>query len=126
MSQVDEQAIIPESPREEKVNFMDDIDYHRVADHFEVDYETRRDENLAKNLSFIFDWAKTQTKSDDRVLNLEVLRGLTKNLGINYKGKELVKKLYQWTRLDQQRQRIEKEMGLMTDDKTHGEHPAST
>jgi hypothetical protein len=92
---------------------MDQPDYHRVADFMEVTYDERKDEKLAQKIGYLYDWAKETTGSDDRIKRLEAIKGLQKRLGIWQTGKETIKKLYQYTRLDQDRKRIEKEMGLI-------------
>jgi hypothetical protein len=94
-------------------DYMDDIDYHRVAEFLEVNNEDRKDFKLAEKIGYLYDWAKEETGSDDRIKRLEAIKGLQKRLGIQQTGKETIKKLYQYTRLDQDRRRIEKEMELI-------------
>jgi hypothetical protein len=94
-------------------DYMDDIDYHRVAEFLEVNNEDRKDFKLAEKIGYLYDWAKEETGSDDRIKRLEAIKGLQKRLGIWQTGKETIKKLYQYVRLDQDRRRIEKEMGLI-------------
>lgn len=98
-------------------NYMDDADYHRVADFLEVTYDERKDVKLAEKMAYLYDWAKTETGSEDRIKRLEAIKGLQKRLGISQTGKETIKKLFQYTRLDQDRKRIEAEMGLLTSNK---------
>jgi len=93
-----------------KLNFLDDLEYHRFADNFDLSYDDRKNPHLANELSFLADWAKLQTKSDKRIDHIMAIKQLTRNLGISHTGKDLIKKLYQWTRLDGQRKDIEKEM----------------
>jgi hypothetical protein len=94
-------------------DYMDDVEYHRVAEFLEVNNEERKDFKLAEKIGYLYDWAKQETGSDDRIKRLEAIKGLQKRLGIWQTGKETIKKLYQYTRLDQDRKRIEKEMGLI-------------
>lgn len=101
--------------REPPLGFMDDLEYHRVADWFEISFEDRNDQNIAERLSFLYDWAKDVTNSDDRMERLAAIKNIKSSLGMNTKGKEALKKLYQWARLDQSRRKIEKEMELIHD-----------
>jgi hypothetical protein len=97
----------------QNVNYMDQPDYHRVAEFLDIGYEDRKDEKMAQKLSVLYDWAKEETGSDDRIKRLEAIKGLQKRLGIWQTGKETIKQLYQYVRLDQDRKRIEREMGLV-------------
>ena len=95
------------------LGYMDDINYHRMADLLEISYEDRKDQHLAEKLSLLTDWAKEQTKSDDRIQQYQALKNLTSGLGYQMKGKELATKLYQWIRLDLDRKRIEAKQELL-------------
>jgi hypothetical protein len=94
-------------------DYMDDIDYHRVAEFLEVNNEERKDFKLAEKIGYLYDWAKEETGSDDRIKRLEAIKGLQKRLGIWQTGKETIKQLYRYVRLDQDRKRIEKEQSLI-------------
>jgi hypothetical protein len=94
-------------------DYMDDVEYHRVSEFLEVNNEERKDFKLAEKIGYLYDWAKEETGSEDRIKRLEAIKGLQKRLGIWQTGKETIKKLYQYVRLDQDRKRIEKEMGLI-------------
>lgn len=98
----------------ETASFMDDINYHRMADFLEISYEERKDSNLAEKLSFLTDWAKETGKTEDKSEQKLMIRQLGKNLGLTAVGKELVHKLYQYIRLDNDRKKIEKEMQLVS------------
>lgn len=109
----------PNKPEDQKVfekatSQMDDLDYHRVADFFDVVYEDRKLPDMEEKLGFLREWAKEQSGSEDRLEQMTALNALKKRLGINTKGKDLVKTLYKYARLDQDRRRIEKEMSLLT------------
>ena len=95
------------------LSFMDDMNYHRMSDFFEVSYEDRKVHHLAEKLSVLTDWAKEQTKSDDRLQQQQAIKNLINGLGYQIKGKELVTKLHQWVRLDIDRRRIEQQMELL-------------
>jgi len=96
------------------VNFMDDIEYHRVADFLSVGYEERKDEKMANKLSYLYDWAKEVAKTDDRMKRLEVVKDLQRRLGIQGMGPETIKKLHQYARLDQARRKAESDMDAMS------------
>lgn len=102
-----------ESARKGELGYMDDIEYHRIADSLDISYEDRQVATVATKLSFLYDWAKETTKSDDRITRIEAIRGLQRSLGIQGKGLETIKKLYQYARLDQDRRRIEREMSVI-------------
>lgn len=111
---VEQEVVEPESKKEEsKVSFLDNMDYHRMADFYDLSLEERRDQNTAEKLSFMTDWAKEHTKSDERIAHQEALQELKKRLGWTEKGKELIIKLYKYLRLDAQRVRLEREMALL-------------
>ncbi len=96
-----------------EIGFMDDINYHRLSDSFDIPYEVRKDPDVASKMGYLSDWAKGQTKSDDRLQQIIAIKQLAKSLGLQYTGKSLVTKLYQWARLDQDRKRIEMKMEAM-------------
>ena len=107
-------------PNDGRVNdapsdFMDDIEYHRMSDFFDLTYDERKDFKMAEKLSYLTDWALSQTKSKERIQHMEALNSLKRMLGITYKGAELVRHLYKWARLDERRRSIEKEMSFVTE-----------
>lgn len=108
----EEKAFVPES-RDGLQTFMDDIEYHRVASMFDLDFETRKDQDIAEKLSHLTDWGRDFAKSTDSLQVLSALKQLQKNLGLQGTGRDAIKKLYQWTRLDNDRKRIEKKMELL-------------
>ena len=95
------------------VTYMDDMNYHHMAEQMDISYEDRRDLQVAEKLSFLADWAKDQTKSEDRLQHALALKQLTRTLGLSMTGNDLVKKLYAYTRLDMDRKRIEQKMSLL-------------
>src|SRR4030042_3878176 len=96
----------PTSP----VGFMDDLNYHRVSDFLGISYEDRKNSRLAEKVSLLFEWGEKTSNSKDRIDALMAIKDLQKRLGIQVVGKEAIQKLWQWVRLDTDRQRIEKEM----------------
>lgn len=107
-----EKAEAPHEPDvfAEATSHMDDLDFHRVADWFDIAYPDRADAKLSEQITELRKWAKEKTGSDDRVDQMTAIRELKKGLGLTIKGEELVKKLYRYIRLDSDRKRIEKEM----------------
>lgn len=97
-----------------KLGYMDDIEYHRMAELLDVDYETRKDHHVADKLSYLYDWAKEAIGNEDRLKIVEHIRHTARGLGLNMVGNALVTKLHQWARLDSQRQRLEREMNIIT------------
>lgn len=95
------------------VQYKYDPDYHRFSDFLGVDTGLRSDSDLAQKIATIYDWGKNKTNGKDRVDILMAIKDLKSYLGLNLEGETLVKKLYKWVRLDQDRRRIEKEMELV-------------
>lgn len=100
---------------ESATSFMDNTDYHRVCDHFDIEYKDRSDTDFANKLSFVSDWGFEKSKSTDRIDMLEALKGLRNMMGLSpvLTGRELVKSLYKYIRLDNQRIKLEQEMNLL-------------
>lgn len=93
--------------------FMDDINYHSMAESFDVSYEDRRDPKMAEKLSYLADWAKEESKSEEIAEQKLTIKKLAKALGYQSTGPTLITKLYQYARLDQDRRRIDKEMEVL-------------
>jgi len=98
---------------QDALSYLDDIEYHRTADFFGLSMEDRRDSKIADKLSFLDEWAGNETKSKDRVDKLLKIKSLIKGLGWSMQGKDLIKRLYVWVRLDNDRKRIEKQQELI-------------
>ena len=106
-------AVQQEPERIEQMGFQDDPDYHRTADALEISYDDRKDSRVAEKVQYLMEWAKESSGKEDRVEQLLALKQLQKMLGFTEKGLISIKKLYQWTRLDSQRRRIEKQMEII-------------
>lgn len=102
-----------EPERIEQMGFQDNPDYHRTADALEISYEDRKNPKVVEEIQYLMEWAKESTGKEDRVEQLLALKQLQKMLGFTEKGLTSIKKLYQWTRLDSQRRRIEKQMEII-------------
>ena len=94
-------------------SYMDDLSYHNMAEFFELSFDKRDNIHIAEKISFLADWAKEKTGSDDQLDQKMAIKTVIKGLGLPMVGTELIEKLYRWTRLDQNKKRIEKEMETM-------------
>lgn len=92
---------------------LDDINYHRMADTLDVSYDDRKLPHMQEKIAFLTDWAKQETKSDDRLTQALAIKDLCRRLGFNLTGKEMITKLHRWTYLDLQRKRIEMQQSLL-------------
>lgn len=97
----------------EGMSYLDDIDYHKMAGVFDISLQERQDPRVAEKLSFLTDWAKRKTGSEDSTTQMLEVKNLGKQLGLTYRGYDLIKRLYQYARLDENKQQIEKEMELV-------------
>jgi len=109
---------IPETPivpgeQPDLINPMENIEYHRVADFMGIDYNERQDPHVAEKIDYIFRWGQDTSGSEKRIDALMAVKNLIKGMGITDKGKEMIKKVYRWIRLDNNRRSIEKEMELL-------------
>lgn len=102
------------SNREGVLGPLDDINYHRMADTLDIDYEARKNPHIQEKIAFLTDWAKEETKSDDRLAQALAIKDLCRRLGFNITGKEMVTKLHRWVYLDLARKRIEQKQSLLT------------
>ena len=93
-------------------SYMDDINYHRTAHYFDLSLEERKNVRIAEKLSYLTDWAMAKLESKNHVEALSELKRMTMQLGLTDKGDSLIKKLYEFARLDAQRQKIEKELDM--------------
>ena len=109
-----EESEVPSQFHNNPVGPMDDINYHRMADSLDISSEDRRIPHIQEKIAFLSDWAKQETKSDDRLIQTLAIKDLCKRLGFNLTGKEMVTKLYKWSYLDLQRKRIELQQTLLT------------
>jgi len=108
-----EQTPEPEKIFEKATSYMDNMDYHKVAEFFDIAYEDRRDTSLFEKLGLIQEWAMTKSKSSDIIDALSQVNELKKRLGLQMKGRDLVTRLHRYLRLSMDRERLEKEMKLI-------------
>jgi hypothetical protein len=103
--------VIQNPQPDELMGVAENIEYHRVADFMGVDYNERQDPKLAEEIDTIYRWGQDMG-GEDRIKALMAVKNLQKALGFTDKGKEAIKKLYKWIRLDTRRKSIETEMKL--------------
>ena len=113
-TKVDNNAVQESTPFKDDLSYLDSIEYHRTADFFNLSMNDRKDSRMAEQLGFLMDWAKDNTQSEDRIDNLMKIKSLTKGLGLQMIGKDLIKRLYRWVRLDNDRKRIEKQQEVLS------------
>ena len=97
-----------------RLGFMDYPDYHRFADFFDVSLDERKDDNIADKLNELWQWGEKETGDSDRLQISMTLKALAKRIGYPDVGPTLIKKLYQWIRLDTDRKRIEEKMDTLS------------
>lgn len=96
--------------------------YHAMADLLGLQDEDRLDLEIAQKISFLRDFTSEKEEVDAKIK----LKQMIKDLGLSSRGRDLVKNLYQFARLSQEKTRIEKELSLIVENKheqPQGEHP---
>ena len=95
-------------------SMYDNPNYIKLSQAFELDASERREGNLSDKLTFLYNWGRQATGSNnisDIVLALKVAK---RDLGINSIKGDLVNKLYRWARLDSKKKDIQKEMSALS------------
>lgn len=87
-----------------------DMNYHKMADFIGLNDQERMDQKVANKVAYLRDF----TKEVDDLDAMIKIRDLKKSMGLQSKGKDLLNNLYQYARLIQERQRIDKEMSLIS------------
>lgn len=98
-----------------------DPHYLQMTEFLGVKDEDRHDDNLAKKISFIRDFTGEKDETEAKVKIKQMIR----ELGISSQGKEMINQLYQYARLAQDKQRIEKEMSLFKREGSENNEPPS-
>lgn len=93
--------------------FKVDPNYYRMANFLGLKDTDRLDSDIANKVSFIRDFTKEKSESDAMVK----IRKMIRSLGISSQGKDLVTKLYAYTRLAKDREDIDKEISAYVDEK---------
>lgn len=84
-------------------------DYHKVADFLGVTGDDKMDEDIAGKISFLTDY----TGKSDPLDVMVAFRDMIRELGVSMQGPELVKMMYKYARLAQERKNIDKEIDLL-------------
>ncbi len=90
--------------------FKLDANYRKLASFLELKPEDRDDVEVAQKVAFIRDYTGEKEELDAMVK----IRDMIHKLGLPTQGKELVKSLYAYARLSKERERIDKEISLIT------------
>lgn len=90
-----------------------DPNYQRMARFLGLTHEESMDERMASKISFLRDF----TNEKDEVEAIGKIKGIVKGLGVTFRGRELIDHLYEYARLEQDRQRIQKEIDLYKEKK---------
>ena len=87
---------------------------HSIGKYLNVKMDDIAEYSQLKNrISLIRDWAKQNANSEDNTDVLWAVRTLENRLGTPPAGEKRINHLYKWIRLDQDRQRIEKEQKIL-------------
>lgn len=92
-----------------------DMNYHKMADFLGLKKDDKMDFDIAQKVAYLRDFTKEKDELDAMVK----IRDVIKQLGVTFQGKELVNHLYKYTRLYQDRIRVDKEISLLVDSKPH-------
>lgn len=92
---------------------IDTLNSLRLTDFFAIPQEDILLQDMQDKLGFIYNWAAGETGSDDSIDVLTKLRELEGHLGLTFRTGDKLEGIYRWIKLDGQRRRIEKEMGLI-------------
>jgi hypothetical protein len=110
----DSEQIAEEETKEEKptdadseVEFKYNPTYHKFAEFLGVDKYKRENIEAANKMSFIYDWSKNIVGSESSTKIIKHVSDYIGELGIQFRGNELVNHLYQRARLHADRVRQE-------------------
>lgn len=74
--------------------------YRRMVDFLSLESVDLEEPHVPEKIMFLYDWAEKKTMGGDLQDVLNKLTFLKKDIGTTLRGKELLKDLYKWTRLD--------------------------
>ena len=74
--------------------------YRKLVDFLSLDSVDLEEQHVPEKIMFLYDWAEKKTMGGDLQDVLVKLNSLKKDIGTTLRGKELLKDLYKWTRLD--------------------------
>jgi len=84
----------------DKNNYKYNPNFHKFAEFLGLNKFSRENYELAKKVSFIYDWAKEQVGRDDPDTIMRAVNNLQHNLGTTTVGKPLIDLLHKQIRLD--------------------------
>lgn len=115
-------ADVEENPRSEQkghqgvwiegLDYLSDTNYIKMANYLGLSQREREDSRIANKISFLSDWAGKVGNTEDELKRREIVSKFKRDLGVTYKGEDLVMYLYRYARLDDEKRRIEGEMNL--------------
>lgn len=88
------------------IDYRFNPEYHRFCDDLGLERNGRENPSIANKVSYLYDWAKENSESEDGTKISAVIKDLTQKLGYSYRGEVLIDSLYQWTRLESDSQRL--------------------
>lgn len=101
-----------EGPWIEGLDFLSDTNYLKMSQFLGLSLREREDTRLANKIGFLSDWAGRKGNTTDETKKREIIKQLWKDLGITYKGDELIMYLYRYARLDDEQMKIGEEKEL--------------
>lgn len=104
-----EEHILPEFNDMDAIKF--DYNFHRLASH--IGLSSKDLEGQAEKVEFLMDWGKRKSGSSDIVDILTVIKQIKNELGFSEIGRTALIKLYQYARLQDDSERVHKEMELL-------------
>lgn len=104
----------PSLDRVEEVNALRlNPEFTQMTELLGVEFGDVREGDMVSKIEFLYNWGSNQEGTPDKIDSILAVKNLIKSLGYSFKGKDLVNKLYKYTRLSTDRRRIEKEMSLL-------------
>lgn len=98
--------------RNDALTFLDHSSYHRMCDFLRISDIDRRDTKIAEKISYLSDWAKKVTNSNEELDHMSKIKELIGDLGEPHIGLELLSRLHRYTRLISEKKRIDQEIAL--------------
>lgn len=101
---------VREISRNEGMSWLDHSGYHKMSNFLGLNDAERRAPQVAEKVSYLTDWAKARTSSENESTHMKALSDLRRELGVSYKGLDLITILYRYARLDEIKRNVEGEM----------------
>lgn len=104
-----EEHILPEFNDIDAIKF--DYNFHRLAGN--IGLSSKDLEGQTEKVAFLLDWGKRKSGSADIIDILTVIKQIKNDLGFSEIGRTALIKLYQYARLQDDSERVHKEMELL-------------